>query len=172
MAAVGLAVLDYAVLAIMLIISAAIGVYSACSGDRQRTSAEYLLGNRQMNFVTVGLSIMISFTSAVGLLSAPTEIYLFGTTYWWTVLSIAAGALLSAHTILPVFYRLGVTSIYTVCIFHLYHVVIIHGSDNANQDHDSLQTFSFEEKDKKLPKLLDKVFAQMYLFRVCEANIE
>ena len=79
---------DYIVLGLMLLISAAIGVYTACTGGRQRTSEEYLLGNRQMNFFTVGLSIMISFASAIGILAFPTEIYLFGTTYWWTTLSI------------------------------------------------------------------------------------
>ena len=120
----GLHALDYVVLAVMLVISAVIGVYVAFTGGRQRTSAEYLLGNRQMNFFTVGLSVMISFASAIGLMALPTEIYLFGTTYWWTVLSMVAGAILAANTILPVYYRLGISSIYTVCFFFLYFMKI------------------------------------------------
>ena len=109
-----LGILDYVVLVFMLAISAVIGVYAAFTGDRQRTSAEYLLGNRQMNFITVGLSVMISFASAINILGIPAEIYLFGTTYWWGLIAHGAGAILVAHTILPVFYRLGITSVYTV----------------------------------------------------------
>ena len=114
MAAQALGIADYVSLCLMMTVSAVIGVYAACSGDRQKTSAEYLLANRRMNFIMAGVSIMVSVTSAISLVTVPAEMYLYGTTAWWRDVGTIMGATLVAFTILPIFYRLKLTSIYTV----------------------------------------------------------
>ena len=42
---------DYLVLALMLVISSAIGLYYRFTGGRQRTAEEYLLGDKNMSVV-------------------------------------------------------------------------------------------------------------------------
>ena len=116
MAGPRLGVADYISLSLMLVISAVIGLVAAFTGDRQKTSSEYLLANRKMNFFIAGVSIMISFSSAIGIVGLPAEIYFFGTTAWWAVVGNICGTTLVAVTVLPVFYRLKLTSIYTVNI--------------------------------------------------------
>ena len=116
MAEFSLGVADYVSLGFVLLMSAVIGLVVACTGDRQRTSSEYLLADRKMNFFVAGVSIMISFASATGIVATPAEMYFFGTTAWWKDIGTAFGAALVAVTILPVFYRLKLTSIYTVSI--------------------------------------------------------
>jgi hypothetical protein len=41
---------DYVLFGLMLLISAVIGIYHGCTGGRQNTTSEYLLGNRSMTF--------------------------------------------------------------------------------------------------------------------------
>eukprot|EP00057_Strongylocentrotus_purpuratus_P008270 XP_011662744.1 PREDICTED: sodium-coupled monocarboxylate transporter 2 isoform X1 [Strongylocentrotus purpuratus] len=109
---VSLGVWDYVLFAIMLVISAAIGIYSACSGDRQRTTDEYLLGNRQMHVVPVAMSMMITYVSAMSVLGLPGEIYMFNTMFMWNTVGYGIGALISSQMFVPLFFKLELTSIY------------------------------------------------------------
>ncbi|XP_010016085.1 PREDICTED: sodium-dependent multivitamin transporter-like, partial [Nestor notabilis] len=76
-------VIDYSIFALLLLLSSAIGLFYALSGDRQRTVQEFLLANRNMGFLPVALSLLATFQSAVAILGVPAEIYHFGTEYWF-----------------------------------------------------------------------------------------
>ena len=49
---------DYLVFGVMLAMSAAVGFYYACTGDKQRTTNEYLLGDKRMHWLPVGCSLL------------------------------------------------------------------------------------------------------------------
>ncbi|XP_077553571.1 putative sodium-dependent multivitamin transporter [Haemaphysalis longicornis] len=103
---------DYAVFAVILLLSSLIGIYYRFTGGRQRTAREYLVANKNMSVFPVAFSLMASFLSAAALLGVPSEIYYFGTQV--VVVSIASifGTLISAYIFLPVFYDLQVISVY------------------------------------------------------------
>ncbi|XP_064911438.1 sodium-dependent multivitamin transporter [Columba livia] len=103
-------VIDYSIFALLLVLSLAIGLFYALSGDRQRTVQEFLLANRNMSCLPVALSLLATFQSAVAILGAPGEIYRFGTEYWFLGCSYFLGLLIPAHIFIPVFYRLRLTS--------------------------------------------------------------
>ncbi|XP_065488485.1 sodium-dependent multivitamin transporter [Caloenas nicobarica] len=105
-------VIDYSIFALLLVLSSAIGLFYALSGDRQRTVQEFLLANRNMGCLPVALSLLATFQSAVAILGAPGEIYRFGTEYWFLGCSYFLGLLIPAHIFVPVFYRLRITSTY------------------------------------------------------------
>ncbi|XP_068259607.1 sodium-dependent multivitamin transporter [Nyctibius grandis] len=105
-------VIDYSIFALLLVLSSAIGLFYALSGDRQRTVQEFLLANRNMGFLPVALSLLATFQSAVAILGVPAEIYRFGTEYWFLGCSYLLGLLIPAHVFIPVFYRLRITSSY------------------------------------------------------------
>ncbi|KAM6207563.1 sodium-dependent multivitamin transporter isoform 1-T1 [Sarcoramphus papa] len=105
-------VIDYSIFALLLVLSSAIGLFYALSGDRQRTVQEFLLANRSMGFLPVALSLLATFQSAVAILGVPGEIYRFGTEYWFLGCSYFLGLLIPAHIFIPVFYRLRITSTY------------------------------------------------------------
>ncbi|XP_075000804.1 sodium-dependent multivitamin transporter isoform X7 [Calonectris borealis] len=105
-------VIDYSIFALLLVLSVAIGLFYALSGDRQRTVQEFLLANRNMGFLPVALSLLATFQSAVAILGVPGEIYRFGTEYWFLGCSYLLGLLIPAHIFIPVFYRLRITSTY------------------------------------------------------------
>ncbi|NWH19328.1 SC5A6 protein, partial [Grus americana] len=104
--------IDYSIFALLLVLSSAIGLFYALSGDRQRTVQEFLLANRNMGFLPVALSLLATFQSAVAILGVPSEIYRFGTEYWFLGCSYFLGLLIPAHVFIPVFYRLRITSTY------------------------------------------------------------
>ncbi|NWX30417.1 SC5A6 protein, partial [Notiomystis cincta] len=104
--------IDYSIFALLLVLSSAIGLFYALSGDRQRTVQEFLLANREMGCLPVALSLLASFQSAVAILGVPAEIFRFGTEYWFLGCSYFLGLLIPAHIFIPVFYRLRITSTY------------------------------------------------------------
>ncbi|NWV21162.1 SC5A6 protein, partial [Origma solitaria] len=104
--------IDYSIFALLLVLSSAIGLFYALSGDRQRTVQEFLLANRDMGCLPVALSLLASFQSAVAILGVPAEIFRFGTEYWFLGCSYFLGLLIPAHIFIPVFYRLRITSTY------------------------------------------------------------
>ncbi|NP_001020700.2 solute carrier family 5 member 6a [Danio rerio] len=103
---------DYVIFVVLLVASAGIGLYYAFSGGRQRTTQEFLLADRSMRCLPVSLSLLATFQSAVAILGAPSEIYTYGTQYWFLGCSYFLGLLIPAHIFIPVFYRLRLSSAY------------------------------------------------------------
>lgn len=72
------------------------------------------MADRSMSCLPVSLSLLATFQSAVAILGAPSEIYTFGTQYWFLGCSYFLGLLIPAHIFIPVFYRLRLSSAYEV----------------------------------------------------------
>ncbi|XP_069829284.1 sodium-coupled monocarboxylate transporter 1 isoform X2 [Dendropsophus ebraccatus] len=103
---------DYVVFALMLLISAVIGIYYAFAGGGQKTSKEFLMGGRSMTAVPVALSLTASFMSAVTVLGTPAEVYRYGAMFSIFAITYTLVVVISSEIYLPVFYRLGITSTY------------------------------------------------------------
>ncbi|XP_077555201.1 putative sodium-dependent multivitamin transporter [Haemaphysalis longicornis] len=103
---------DYAVFGVTLVVSALIGIYYRFTGDRQRTSREYLVANKSMSLVPVAFSLMASFMSAVTLLGVPSENYYYGTQFVVINISYIFATPIAAYLFLPVFYNLEIVSVY------------------------------------------------------------
>ena len=65
---------DYSVFGVTIIVSLGIGLYYALSGGKQRTTSEYLVGNRRMMIIPVAISLMVSFESSIMMLGTPAEV--------------------------------------------------------------------------------------------------
>ncbi|XP_067855321.1 sodium-coupled monocarboxylate transporter 1-like isoform X2 [Heptranchias perlo] len=103
---------DYVVFVAILLLSALVGIYHAVVGRGQQTSADFLLGGRQMSAMPVALSLTASFMSAVTMFGAPYDTYHFGAINAFFAIAYTVVVILSAEVFLPIFYRLGVTSSY------------------------------------------------------------
>lgn len=107
-----LGVWDYVILVGLLLVSAAIGVFHALRGGKQKDSKEYFLGNRKMGAFPVSMSIIVSVMSAVTYIGTPAEVYRHGPMYWLMSVNKIVGAGLVTTCFLPVFYNLEITSVY------------------------------------------------------------
>ena len=105
---------DYVVFAIMLLLSAGVGMYMACSGGRQRTADEFFLGNRKMTIFPVSMSVVVSFITAMTIMGQTGEVYLYDSMLFWGIFTYPAGLLILGWLFVPVLLRLRITSVYEV----------------------------------------------------------
>src|SRR6218665_197577 len=105
---------DYFVFAIILAISAAIGLYYACSGGKQKTTAELILANKSMSALPVAISLFASYISTATTLGMPAEIFSQGTMYWMCVWGVMCSPIVGAFIFGPFFHRLKILSVYEV----------------------------------------------------------
>ena len=61
-------VTDYVIFALSLVASLGIGVYSAFTGKKQKTTDDFYFGSRDLNVVAVALSMAATFLSAIAIL--------------------------------------------------------------------------------------------------------
>ncbi|XP_076438939.1 sodium-coupled monocarboxylate transporter 1-like [Babylonia areolata] len=101
---------DYVVFALMLAVSAAIGVFYGCRGGRQKTTKEFLMANRSMSIVPVAISILVSFMSAILILGTPAEMYTAGTQYFIYLGGMLLAIVIAALVFVPLLYPLKLTS--------------------------------------------------------------
>ncbi|GBM77537.1 Putative sodium-dependent multivitamin transporter [Araneus ventricosus] len=107
-----LGVFDYVVIAIMLCVSALIGLYFRFSGGRQKTTDEFLMGSRTMGIGPVAFSLMATCLSSVSVLGVPAETYLYGTQILLNMVGIPIGGFIAVYGFLPVFYDMKVSTAY------------------------------------------------------------
>ena len=110
-------IIDYVVFSAMLLVSALIGIWYACRGGKQSSTAEYLLANRRMNFLPVSISIMLSFLSAITLLGIPAEVYVYGTQFSMTFVGYFFVCVGVSTVTIPMFRRLEMTCVHEVRLF-------------------------------------------------------
>ncbi|XP_006749640.1 sodium/iodide cotransporter [Leptonychotes weddellii] len=103
---------DYAVFALMLLVSTGIGLWVGLARGGQRSAEDFFTGGRRLAALPVGLSLAASFMSAVQVLGVPAEAYRYGFKFLWMCLGQLLNCLLTAQLFMPVFYRLGLTSTY------------------------------------------------------------
>ena len=109
---------DYLVFSTVLLISASIGLFAAIK--HRNAPAEHLLtANRKLPLLPVALSLAASFMSAIFVLGVPAEAYLNSTEYWWIGLGYIPAEIITCLLIMPVFYKLKLTSAYQVGILLL-----------------------------------------------------
>ncbi|XP_077866780.1 sodium-coupled monocarboxylate transporter 1-like [Saccoglossus kowalevskii] len=108
----GFSIADYVIFGLLLLVSASIGIWHACTGGKQRTTGEFLMANRMMGPIPVACSLTASFMSAITILGTPAEHYIHGCMYSLFGITYALVMILSAELFMPIFYKLKVTSAY------------------------------------------------------------
>ncbi|KAK3574886.1 hypothetical protein QTP86_018352 [Hemibagrus guttatus] len=103
---------DYVVFAGMILGAAGVGLFQAFRGRKDNSSAEFLLGGRQMTAVPVAMSLTASFMSGITVIGTPAEAYRYGTAFWLFAFSYTIMSSITAEIFVPLFYRLGITSTY------------------------------------------------------------
>ncbi|GBN55395.1 Putative sodium-dependent multivitamin transporter [Araneus ventricosus] len=129
---------DYILFTLMLLVSAAIGLYFRFSGGKQKTMNEYLLAGKNMPILPVAFSIMASYLSAITVIGTPAEIYLFGIHIFFSILIYPISVMIASYVCLPVFFKLGACTAYEV----LYMAVVLYAPALALSAVTSLSTWA------------------------------
>ncbi|XP_043205678.1 sodium-coupled monocarboxylate transporter 1-like [Amphibalanus amphitrite] len=107
-AAAAFGTVNFVVMALFVAATLAIGVFYGLRGQ----DAQGLLISRDMNVAPVSLSMMATFMSAILIIGTPSEIFYFGMQWFVVVLTFPVASIIISVFILPVFYRMELTSVY------------------------------------------------------------
>ena len=103
---------DYLILVAFLVISLGIGVYHSLTGGRQKTTQEFILANRHLSVIPTTISLFVSFQSAIIILGATAEMYLYGALLMlWSPISFVVGIFITERFIVPWMYPLKLVSV-------------------------------------------------------------
>lgn len=73
---------DYGLFGLMLLLSAAIGIYFGFfAKNKQNNTTEYLLGGKKMKFFPIAASLIASHINGFTMLAVPAEVYAHGSEY-------------------------------------------------------------------------------------------
>lgn len=105
---------DWVVFALVLSVSASIGLYYGWVTRKRQSTVDVILAGRSMSALPVALSVLASFFSSSTLLGTPAEIYLRGTMYWMCVFGAMLAPCAGAYLFGPLFHRIGCISVFEV----------------------------------------------------------
>nr|XP_039271188.1 sodium-coupled monocarboxylate transporter 1-like [Styela clava] len=104
---------DYAVFGVMLAVSLAIGIYYSIKDRGKENGVQnYLMAGRKMNVFAVGFSLSFTFLSASAVLGIPADVYLFGTMFFWVLITPFILMVVVTQIYIPLYFRLNITSSY------------------------------------------------------------
>nr|XP_034831328.1 sodium-coupled monocarboxylate transporter 2-like isoform X2 [Maniola hyperantus] len=103
-------VAEYCLFGINLGVVIGIILYFLFVNNKYNTVAGFLFGAKNMSVVSISLALIASHLTSITLLGVPVEIYLRGTQYWASALSLIIVTFLTAVIYLPVFHRLQLSS--------------------------------------------------------------
>lgn len=104
-----MATLDWIVLSLTLFSIVAFGIWKTRKVD---TMKSYLLGDRDLKWWTIGLSIMATQASAITFLSTPGQAYTDGMRFAQFYIGLPIAMVILAVFVLPIYYKLNVYTAY------------------------------------------------------------
>ena len=93
--------LDYGIFALYLLLTSGVGLLFA----RQKDTKEYLLADRSMGYIIVGVSVLAAFFSGISYLAYPSEIYSHGIGFFFAGVSFFIATPLTTIIFLPFYCR-------------------------------------------------------------------
>lgn len=101
--------LDYTVLFVTLLF---IVVYGTLKTRKNKNIEGYLLGDKQMKWATIGLSVMATQASAITFLSTPGQAYESGMAFVQNYLGLPIALIVVSAVFIPIYYKLKVFTAY------------------------------------------------------------
>ncbi|XP_037712398.1 sodium-coupled monocarboxylate transporter 2 isoform X2 [Drosophila subpulchrella] len=138
---------DYIVFLGMIVLSTGTGIYFGCIKKSKRKleeaeptlpttmperrkhdfgsekMSEYLLGSRNLKVFPVAMSLIASYISGVTILGTTSEIYNYGTQYWFIAIAIVLQGIAVSYVYIPVFSALQVGSSYEYLEMRFHSVI-------------------------------------------------
>ncbi|KAL0872072.1 hypothetical protein ABMA27_004498 [Loxostege sticticalis] len=103
-------VAEYCLFGINLGVIIGIILYFNVVNRKYNTVDGFLFGGKNMSVISISLALISSHLTSITLLGVPVEIYLRGTQYWASALSLIIVTFLTAVIYLPVFHKLQLSS--------------------------------------------------------------
>ncbi|XP_077538731.1 sodium-coupled monocarboxylate transporter 2-like [Haemaphysalis longicornis] len=108
---------EYVLFGIVVAANLALGLYFSFRKARRgiankATTTEVFLGNRALHVIRLAASAVASVLSSTGLVAFPAHFYAYGVHIYWCSISSVFYLPLATQVVVPVIYKLGVTSVF------------------------------------------------------------
>ncbi|CAN7992884.1 unnamed protein product [Ixodes hexagonus] len=104
---------EYAVFAVLMVANFGLGLYfSFYKKGRKVTADEVFLGSNTLRMLPLALSALASIMSSLGIIGVTGHVYAYGLHIYWNHVLAPINALIIAYIIVPVLYKLKVTSVF------------------------------------------------------------
>ncbi|XP_072145142.1 sodium-coupled monocarboxylate transporter 1-like [Dermacentor andersoni] len=104
---------EYVVFATLMVANFSLGLYfSFRRRSLKSTADEVFLGSRSLHSLPLAVSALASIMSSIGIIGISAHVYAYGTHMFWNQVLAPLNALIVAHVVVPVLYRLRVTSVF------------------------------------------------------------
>ncbi|KAM7304201.1 sodium-coupled monocarboxylate transporter 1 [Ixodes scapularis] len=104
---------EYAVFAVLMVANFGLGLYfSFYKKAREVTAEEVFLGSNTLKMLPLALSALASIMSSLGIIGVTGHVYAYGLHVYWNHILAPINALIIAYIIIPVIYKLKVTSVF------------------------------------------------------------
>ncbi|XP_040074488.1 sodium-coupled monocarboxylate transporter 1 [Ixodes scapularis] len=106
-------VAEYVVFAVLMILNLAVGLIFAFRGRALNSNTdETFLGSRTLGILPLSMSILASLVTAIGLVGLTAHFYTHGLHFLWVTIPALILIPFISRVIVPVIYKLGVTSVF------------------------------------------------------------
>jgi len=128
---------DYLVFAVSLTIPLGVGIFFFFYKRKQQSTESFLVGDRSLNVVAVGMSLTASILNGIFIIGLSAEMHYHGVEMTYMVIASTVVAVVSAHVFIPRYHRMKFTSAYEVRrLIVRYHVettlLVTRGSRHCN----------------------------------------
>uniref|UniRef100_H2YU23 Uncharacterized protein n=1 Tax=Ciona savignyi TaxID=51511 RepID=H2YU23_CIOSA len=103
---------DLVIFSASLIFSVFVGLYYAYKDRTNDSLNNYYFGGRKMSPIPIGLSMSVTFISALTVIGLPVEVYLYGLVNVWHSTTLFLPSILSYLYIIPLYHRLQISTVY------------------------------------------------------------
>lgn len=105
---------EYFVFALLTLAVIGLGLVLFRTRTGRLTVDEMFLGNRTLRMIPLALSALASIMSSTGIIGFGAHFYAYGINNVWTLLSVLSTIPVTTHIIIPLLYRLKITSVFEV----------------------------------------------------------
>ncbi|KAG0427291.1 hypothetical protein HPB47_025636 [Ixodes persulcatus] len=113
---------EYTVFGIIMGANLGLGLFFSFKKSGSLTTNEMFLGSRTIKMLPLALSMLASIMSSTGIVGFTGHFYTYGLHMGWCVLTTILLFPVTVHVVVPVMYKLKVTSIFEVSVSGRYHV--------------------------------------------------
>ena len=113
---------DYVIFGCLLLASSVIGIYFGYKHRKQMTSDEYLLASRNISWLPICISLVVSFFSSVGVMGYTGNMYVHGITFGLGIFSLIIPIMINAEMFAPIFRELKLISVNEVYLLNIFQI--------------------------------------------------
>ncbi|CAN7942391.1 unnamed protein product [Ixodes hexagonus] len=105
---------EYAVFGILMGSNLGLGLFFSFKKSGKLTTNEMFLGSRTLSMLPLAVSMLASVMSSTGIVGFTGHFYTYGLHMAWCVITTLVLFPVTVHVVVPVMYKLNVTSIFEV----------------------------------------------------------